>query len=1444
MADLERIVALGKEMGFEGTALQEFLREERAAERERRREEDEREREREVREKEREERERERAARDKEGSAQRVLEMDKEMELLRTRSEAGSSGSAVGDLNETQAASRPPAVSLHKLMAAFNEKGDDLDAYLTRFERVAEAQKWPRSQWATTLSTCLTGEALSVFGRMPASDSADYDKVKRTLLLRFRLTEEGFRKKFRGETPRDDETPSQFFARLENYWERWLQLSGTERAYQGVKSLLLSEQFLENCGPPMALFLKEKKTRDTEELVQRADDYVMARNMNNFGRKDQKREDPLAGRTADPGRREQFDRQPHPPAPGVRCYLCYRMGHVAAQCRANRGQQGPKNTGLGAARNVSACLQQGYSSLSEDKHTSVDNAAEPLGAPDLPVVEGRIKGRRCRVLRDTGCNIVIVSRRFVDDRELTGAHRTVHLADRTARKLPEARIQVDTPYYSGEIVAGCMDDPLFDLILGNVDGVRPPGKPYKTWTAETEETQVKSAVTEPTLPAAAVTTRQQARAKTSENFRALRAPTLISDVSAGEMREDQQADETLLRCFEAQRRGTRSTCKRNGSCGFFLRDGLLFREYVPQSGAPSVQLVVPEQHRYKVLHLAHAGLMAGHLGRAKTIDRILADFFWPGLHGDVKRFIASCDICQRTVDRGTVRRVPLERVPLVDTPFRKVAIDIVGPLKPTTRRGNRYILTLVDYGTRFPEAVALPSIETERVAEALLQIFSRVGVPEEMLSDRGSNFTSELMTEVGRLLSLRLQTTTPYHPMANGLVEKMNGTLKKMLRRMCAEQPREWDRFLEPLLFAYREVAQASTGFSPFELLYGRNVRGPLAILKELWTGNKVEEEVKTAYQYVIDLKERLETTCQLAHEALEQAAERYKAYYDDRAKMRHLQAGDEVLVLLPTEHNKLTMKWKGPYAVAERKGEVDYVVNVEGTPKTFHANMLKKYIRRELKSGVPVQTVSAVAVDIGAEEMAWPLGGEVGPEDIVVSDHLTTRQAGQLHSLLSKYKGIFSDQPGLTTWAECSLSTMTDAPIQVRQYPLPFAVQQNIEREVSAMVEMGVIERSSSPYHAPVVLVRKPDGTYRFCVDFRRLNDVLVPDAGPIPRADCLIAEVGGRKYFSKMDFSKGYWQVPLDQASREKTAFSTPSGLYHFKSMPFGIKTAPAVFAKLMRRVLDGIDNVYHYYDDVLVATETWEDHLVAIDRVLARILEAGMTVHPRKCQLGFEQLSFLGHTIGHGHLGPMESTLDRIRHAARPVTKRQVRAFLGLSGYYRDFIPGYATVAAPLTDLTKKLAPNTVKWGDREQRSFEELKRILSEAPVLQVVDFDQPFVLRTDASDQGLGAVLLQRKGAVLHPVAYASRKLLPRERAYSAIEKECLAIVWAVKRFNFYLYGRAFTIQTDHQPLTYIRQAQFTNARVLRWALLLQEYDFTIASIKGRDNVGADYLSRV
>ena len=239
------------------------------------------------------------------------------------------------------------------------------------------------------------------------------------------------------------------------------------------------------------------------------------------------------------------------------------------------------------------------------------------------------------------------------------------------------------------------------------------------------------------------------------------------------------------------------------------------------------------------------------MGTHKTILRVLSEFYWPGVQADTCRFCQSCDICQCTTSKGKTVRVPLQKMPLIDEPFQRVAVDLVGPLQLATTKGNQYNLTLVDYFTRFPEAVPLSNIETERVAEALVNIFCRVGVPREMLSDMGTQFTSGLMSEVSRLVSMKHLTTTPYHPICNGL-EKFNGTLKQMLRRLCHQKPKDWDKNINAALFAYREVPQESLGFSPFELVYGRHVRGPMTILKELWTNEVADSEVKSTYQYPV----------------------------------------------------------------------------------------------------------------------------------------------------------------------------------------------------------------------------------------------------------------------------------------------------------------------------------------------------------------------------------------------------------------------------------------------------------------------------------------------------------------------------------------------------------------------------------------------------------------
>ena len=221
------------------------------------------------------------------------------------------------------------------------------------------------------------------------------------------------------------------------------------------------------------------------------------------------------------------------------------------------------------------------------------------------------------------------------------------------------------------------------------------------------------------------------------------------------------------------------------------------------------------------MSLAHDSLMTGHLGSSRTAYKVMSEFYWSGVQADVRRYCRSCDICQRTTPKGRTTKVPLGEMPLIDVPFQRVAADLVGPIQPATDRGNRYILTLVDFATRYPEAVAPKGIETEKVAEALIDIFCRIGVPKEMLTDQGTQFTSDLMAETSRLLSSRQLTTTPYHPMCNGLVERFNGTLKQILHRLCAERPKDWDKYLSAALFAYRDATQESLGFSPFELVYG-----------------------------------------------------------------------------------------------------------------------------------------------------------------------------------------------------------------------------------------------------------------------------------------------------------------------------------------------------------------------------------------------------------------------------------------------------------------------------------------------------------------------------------------------------------------------------------------------------------------------------------------------
>ena len=343
-------------------------------------------------------------------------------------------------------------------------------------------------------------------------------------------------------------------------------------------------------------------------------------------------------------------------------------------------------------------------------------------------------------------------------------------------------------------------------------------------------------------------------------------------------------------------------------------------------------------------------------------------------------------------------------------------------------------------------------------------------------------------------------------------------------------------------------------------------------------------------------------------------------------------------------------------------------------------------------------------------------------------------------------------------------------------------------------MLQANVIRPSISPWAPPIVLVTKKDGSVHFCVDYRKLNQVAKFDAYPMPQIEEMIDMIGPAGVTTTLDLAKGYWQIPMDEESKDKTAFTTPFGLYEFEVMPFGLHSAPATFQRMINHTLR---DCYHfaraYLDDIMIFSRSWEEHLVHLWKVLTRLQTAKLTINVAKltinvskCQFGKEEVHYLGHVIGGGTVKPDPQKLEAVNNYPRLVSKKEVRAFLRLAGYYRRFVPHFATTAEPLTELTKGRNPDQVKWSERCGEAFHKLKELLSTPPVLKVAEPNKQYVLQTDASKQGLGAVLSQiKENGEEHPVAFASRKFLSREKNYSVIEKECLAIaslprvsVWA------------------------------------------------------------------
>ncbi|KAI8511935.1 hypothetical protein Bbelb_110350 [Branchiostoma belcheri] len=477
------------------------------------------------------------------------------------------------------------------------------------------------------------------------------------------------------------------------------------------------------------------------------------------------------------------------------------------------------------------------------------------------------------------------------------------------------------------------------------------------------------------------------------------------------------------------------------------------------------------------------------------------------------------------------------------------------------------------------------------------------------------------------------------------------------------------------------------------------------------------------------------------------------------------------------------------------------------------------------------------------------PAVASAGPPIDLNETDLSSTQAEQLRKLLDNYSDVFSTGPrdrGRTNLTTHRIHTGDCPPIKQRPHRTPIHRQAEIHRQVDAMLADDVIERSQSPWASPVVLARKKDGSFRFCVDYRKLNQATIKDAHPLPRTDDVIDALSGAAYFTTLDMTSGYWQVDLDPADREKTAFTTGRGLYQFKVMAFGLTNAPSTFQRLVELLLAGLDwrTCLAYLDDIIVFSRTFQDHLTTLEEVFRRCRAANLKLNAKKCQFARPRVRFLGHVVSKQGIQPDPANTEKVRHWPTPTSTAEVRAFLGLASYYRKFVRNFAHIADPLVALTRKHV--RFAWDDACQKAFDSLRAALVTPPVLAYPDFTSPLTLYTDASNTAIGAVLTHPDDLGEHVISYASKTLSKQERNWSTYDRELWAIVWSVRHYRSYLAGHHFTVITDHKPLVGLSPKLISHdptGRRARWAIELSTYQFNITYRAGKSHDNADAMSR-
>ena len=737
-----------------------------------------------------------------------------------------------------------------------NFEESDIDGSFRMFERIAVKQGWPKKEYMSIVGPKLSGKSLQVYANLDHPE--DYDFAKTQILNAHAVTPENYRQKFRNLVKSKTQSYVEFAMEKLRYYNKWLNAVNVT-TFSELVNLMVLEEWKNKLPFPLLRYVEEKDERELVKVAEMADAHALR--LDSWNVRGGKRSDFVKSSSGDSPSKPDGQKSDNAFSKML-CSYCKKPGHSIATCKHPNCQFSKKLYGTSKSGTSNFPSKPVATNVGDPKKSS--NLFKEFTFEGLVSLGKEGPTHSVKVLRDTAASQSILVHDALPgiSRKFTGEN--VLVSDLTSTfNIPLAEVYLECPLIKSlvkvAVKKGKLPLPGVHLLLGNdlvgslvVPNVITVDKPLNKNAHDT------------TNPApSCVVTRSQAKQDSCKSpSKVLSMPPL--DVHE-KLLQQPLTKEALITAqnedpsLAVVRQVALDQSELDTLPAFYHSDGVLMRAYRPpylaktDSWSETHQVVLPSSVRQSVLKLTHDGY-GGHLGRKKTYQKLLSHFYWPGMKKDVNNFVKTCHPCQLVGNRS-VTPAPLHSIPVIHEPFEKVILDCVGPLPPT-KKGNQYLLTVMDSATRYPEAFPLKNITTKSILKPLLHMFTSKGIPKQIQTDQGTNFTSKVFQQVLKELGVEHITSSAYHPQSQGCLERFHQTLKQVLRKYCLENSAAWDEGIDWLLFAYRESIQESLGFSPFEILYGRPIRGPLKVLKDQWFSSPTN--TVTVQQYLSDLMKKL----------------------------------------------------------------------------------------------------------------------------------------------------------------------------------------------------------------------------------------------------------------------------------------------------------------------------------------------------------------------------------------------------------------------------------------------------------------------------------------------------------------------------------------------------------------------------------------------------------